>query len=118
MPIAFADISRLGIFEIIESPEDWQPTVALGRGEAGQVRRVNHQHRVTFESDRTWLNISHAGQQQGCEHFAITQAATNPGRNFFQQPVSRRLFEQADNRLDRRIESNDAIRPLAASGER
>ena len=39
-------------FEVIESPKDRQPALGVGRSQAGQVGRVDHQHRMELEAHR------------------------------------------------------------------
>lgn len=103
-PVAFANILRLGDFEIIKRPENWQPAVRIWRGKAGEVSRIDNEDGVKFKTHGTRLNISHASQEKGGEDFAIGQTAMDAGSDFFEQTVARRVFEEADERLDVGVE--------------
>ena len=55
------DVLGLRALEVVERPEDRQPAVGVGRGEAGQVRRVDHQDRVELVADAgPRLDVAHA----------------------------------------------------------
>ena len=68
------------------------------------MRRVHDEDGVEFEADRPRLDVAHAGQQQGRQHFTIRRAAFDPGGYLFEHPLARRVFQQAHQRLDRRME--------------
>ena len=68
-------VLRLRRLEVVDRPEDRQPAVLVGRGEAGDVRRVHHQHRVKLEAHaRPRLHVAHAGQEQRGHDLAIRRA--------------------------------------------
>ena len=92
---------------MIERPEDRQPTVRVGRPKAGEVRGVDHEHGVKFEANGSRLDVAHTGEQQGGEQIAIAQAAFYSRGNFFQQPLARGVFEEADEWFNFGIESDD-----------
>ena len=63
------------VLEVVESPEDRQPALGVGAGEARQVRGVDNEHGVELEPDaRPRFDVSHAGQKQRGQHFAIRQS--------------------------------------------
>ena len=68
---------------------------------------IDDQHRVKLESDRTRLNVAHAGQQQGREQIAVAQAAFDSGGGFLQQTFARGVLQKTHERFNVRIESND-----------
>ena len=59
-PIPFAHIGGLRTFELVDGPEDGQPTIGVGRGQTGQVGGVDHQDRVEFEADGARLDVAHS----------------------------------------------------------
>ena len=63
-PTGFPRGCRLRVLEIIERPEDRQPPIRIRRRDAGQMRRVHHQHRMKLEPHRPRLHVPHPGQQQ------------------------------------------------------
>ena len=71
------------------------------------MRGVDHQHGVEFEAHRPRLHVTHAGQQQRGQHFAIARAAFDAAGDFFEQPVARRFFQQAHQRFDFRLKAHD-----------
>ena len=63
---------------------------------------------MELEADaRPRLDIPHAGQKQSRQHFAVRQAFLDPAADFFEQPILRCFFEQAHERFDFGIESDD-----------
>jgi hypothetical protein len=80
----------------------------IGRCHAGQVRRVDDQHRMELETDRgPRLHVAHACQQERGQNFCVGRAAVNPGGHLFQQPIARRLFQQPHQRFDLRPQLHD-----------
>jgi hypothetical protein len=75
------------------------------RGHARQVRGVDDEHGVELVPHR-WprLDVLHACQQQCGEQIAITEPAMDALGDAFQQLILRRLFEQAHNRRDLRLQ--------------
>jgi hypothetical protein len=55
---------------------------------------------VKFESNRSRLNVPHAGQLKRREDFAIGRSSLDARSNLFQQPFARRFFQQADQRFN------------------
>jgi len=101
-PITFTNITCLGTLEVIDAPEDRQPTIGIRRGHAGQVRRVHRQYRVEFETDRAGLHVAYTGEQQRSQGVAIAQTLLDPIRDFFQDAGAGGVFQQPDHRLDLR----------------
>jgi hypothetical protein len=93
---------------MVERPENRQPAVLIGRGQAGQVGGVDDQHRVELEADaRPRLDVAHAREQEGGQQFAVTEAGLHAVCHFLQQPVARRVLEQAHGGLDVFAESHE-----------
>ena len=79
---------------------------------------MDHEHRVELESDRgTRLDVADARQEKRGEALAVAEALPDPGAHLFQQLGARRVFEQAHQRLDRRIEANDPGSTWACAAE-
>src|SRR5262249_42452647 len=97
---AFLCVASLGVLELIQRPENRQPTVRIGRIETSQVSGVDHQDRMKLETDRTRLNVAHSSQEQGAQHLPICRASPNPGGKFLEHPFAGRLFEQPDQGFD------------------
>jgi len=106
-PIPFFHVLCLSFFEMIEGPEDGEPPLIVGTRHAGEMRRVDHQHRMELETQRPRLHVANAGQEQRRDHLAIARPLLDFGRHFLQQLLSRRIFHQADQRLDLVIEPHD-----------
>jgi hypothetical protein len=63
---------------------------------------------VELEADaRPWLHVSHTGQKQCRDDFAVGRALLNATGDFFEQLFPRRLFDRADERLDVARELDD-----------
>ncbi len=71
---------------------------------------------MKLEPDRPRLDVPHPGQQQGREHFAVGQPATNPRGDFLEHPLARRIFQQADERFDLRVQPNQLRLQLRFGG--
>ena len=56
---------------------------------------------------RPGLHVPHAGQEQGGHDVAVAKALLDPRGNLFKKTVSRRLFQQADQGFDLRLEPHD-----------
>ena len=85
-PTAFPDVLGLGLLEIVQRPEDGQPTIGVGGGQGGLVDRMDHQHGMELEAHRrTRPDAAHARQQQRRQDLAVAQAASNPGGRLFQE---------------------------------
>ncbi len=107
-PVPLADVLGLRALEVVDRPEDRQPSVGVGRAEAGQVCRVDHQHRVELEPDvGPRLDVAHAGQQQGGQHFLIAQPLLDPPGDLLEEPLARGVLQQPDDGLDLGLEPHD-----------
>ena len=107
-PVPLADVLRLRALEVVERPEDRQPAVGVGRGEAGQVGRVDDQHGVELVADAgPRLHVAHPGQEQRREHVAVRRALPHPSGHLLQQPLARGLLQEADEGLDLGLEPDD-----------
>ena len=106
-PVPLTHILRLRIFEIVEGPEDRQPTVRIGGSKARQMGGIYYQYRVKLETYWTGLNVTHASQQQCSQQLSILQAVFDSGSHFLEQLISRGILQQPHERLDFRLESYD-----------
>ncbi len=106
-PVALADVLRLRALEVVERPEDRQPAVGVGRGEAGQMGRVDRQHGLELVADAgPRLHVAHPGQEQRREHVAVGRALPHPGGHLLQEPLARGLLQEADEGLDLGLEAH------------
>src|SRR5439155_937572 len=63
---------------------------------------------VKLESHRTGLDVSNAGEQEGGEDVRVRQSFPHARTHFLDQAVSRRLLDEADERVDRGIHAEAA----------
>ena len=77
---------------------------------------VDDQDRMEFKTDRAWLDVPHSGQQQRGEHLSIREPAMDSRRDLFQEPLTRCLFKQPNQRLHLRTESHYRRVELRFSG--
>jgi hypothetical protein len=108
-PIAFLYIARLGAFELIDGPEDREPAFGIVRSEAGEMRGINDEDGVKFETDWTRLDVADAGQKERREYFLVGRAAVDALGDFFEDAFARGVFEQAHERLDVGMKTNDVF---------
>jgi hypothetical protein len=62
---------------------------------------LNDQHGMKLESHRrTRLHVSNASQEQRSQEILVRKALAYACPHFFEQPVTRGILKQADQRLD------------------
>jgi hypothetical protein len=105
-PVTFPDVGGLRAFELIDGPENGQPAIRIGRGEAGEMRGINDEDGVKFEADWSRLDVADSGEQESGKDFAIRKTATNFGREFLKNAFARGFLEKADERLDFGMQSD------------
>ncbi len=64
---------------------------------------------------RPRLDVAHAGQLQRRDDLSIAKTLPNPGRHFLQQPISRRILQQLNERFNLRPETYDIRLKLRVS---
>ena len=107
-PVSLADVFGLRGFELVDRPEDGQPPVAVGGGEAGQVRGVDDENGVKFEADRAGLDVAHAGEEERGEDLRIGGALVlDAVRDLLEDTFTRGIFEEADEGFDFGMKPND-----------
>src|SRR5262249_21386674 len=109
-PVAFGPVAVLRLLEVVDAPEERQPAVLVDGRDGGEVRRVDDEHRVELEADRTRPDAAYAGEPERAERFLVARPAANLARDGFEHLVLRRLLDEANERFDVGAEGDETGR--------